>query len=83
MTLSQLGNAAGAAASDLVEVPRQRETVAPQRNDLDHPLLDSVRRSLAPGDPVARLLAGWPVPPARAIEVRSTRRGPGWLPLPG
>jgi hypothetical protein len=35
-------------------------------------LLDAIRRSLAPGDPVARLLATWPAPAVRAVAV--TRR---------
>lgn len=32
-------------------------------------LLEAIRRGLVPVDPVARLLAGWPAPPVRAVAV--------------
>jgi hypothetical protein len=48
----------------------------------DELLLDAVRRGLAPGDPVARLLAAWPAPPARAIATHVVRRGPARLAEP-
>jgi hypothetical protein len=59
MSLSQLGSAAGGA----VDAPGRREPVVaqptgPQPADADH-LLEAIRRGLVPGDPVARLLAGW------------------------
>lgn len=83
MTLLQPGSAAGTSALDSLAVPRQRAAVvAPQRDDNADSLLESVRRGLLPGDPVARLLARWPAPPVRAVEVhRSGRRG--LLPAPG
>jgi hypothetical protein len=80
MALSQVGNAAGEAALD-AGTPRQREPVAPRRPADDH-LLDAIRRGLSPGDPVARLLALWPPPPARAIQVSPARRPAGRLPGP-
>ena len=40
-------------------------------------LLEAVRRGLAPGDPVARLLAGWTAPPTRAVAVSRIVRGAG------
>ena len=53
MALTQVGSAAG---------------FAPQRSTADDTvLLDAIRRGLAPGDPVARLLAGWTVAPVRAV----------------
>lgn len=36
-------------------------------------LLEAVRRGLAPGDPVARLLAGWTAPPARPVVALPAR----------
>lgn len=83
MTLTQLGSAAGAAALARTEVPRQRTpVVAAERHADADSLLESVRRGLLPGDPVARLLARWPAPPVRAVEVRPARR-PGLLPTRG
>jgi hypothetical protein len=32
-------------------------------------LLEAIRRGLAPGDPVARLLAHWPAPSVQAVAV--------------
>ena len=62
MSLSQLGSAADGA----VDAPRRPEPAIPavpqpgasQTSDAER-LLDAVRRGLVPGDPVARLLAGW------------------------
>ena len=73
MALSQVGNDAGEAAHD-AGPPRQREPFAPQRLDADDSLLDAIRRTLAPGDPVARLLALWPPPPARPVRLPPVRR---------
>jgi len=80
MALSQVGNAAGEAALD-AGMPRQREPFVPRPTNADDPLLEAIRRGLVPRDPVARLLALWPPPPARAVEVVSRRRG-GLLPGP-
>jgi len=74
MALSQVGNAAGEAALD-AGMPRQREPFVPRPTNADDPLLEAIRRGLVPRDPVARLLALWPPPPARAVEVASRRRG--------
>jgi hypothetical protein len=76
MALSQVGNAAGEAAH-VSGVPRPREPFVPQLSS-DDSLLDSIRRTLAPGDPIARLLALWPAPPARAVG-SPPRRQPPWL----
>ena len=65
MALSQVGNAAVEAAH-VAALPRPREPFVPQRSS-DDSLLDSIRRALAPGDPIAHLLARWPAPPARAV----------------
>jgi hypothetical protein len=65
MALSQVGNVAGEAAH-AAGVPRPREPFAAQRSS-DDSLLDAVRRTLHPGDPIARLLAAWPAPPAQAV----------------
>ena len=67
MALTQPGSAAGGA----VDAPRRPEPAipaipqpavpqpgVPQPSDAER-LLDAVRRGLVPGDPVARLLAGW------------------------
>lgn len=59
MVLTQPGSAAGGA----VDAPRRPEPAVsqptvPQPSDAER-LLDAVRRGLVPGDPVARLLAGW------------------------
>jgi hypothetical protein len=59
MVLTQPGSAAGGA----VDAPQLPERAIPQPADPDW-LLDAVRRGLVPGDPVARLLAGWTAPPA-------------------
>jgi hypothetical protein len=72
MALSQIGNAAVEAAH-VTGVPRPREPFAPQRSS-DDSLLDSIRRTLAPGDPIAHLLARWPVPPAQAVGSPPRRR---------
>jgi hypothetical protein len=74
MALSQVGNAAGEAAH-VAGVPRPREPFVPQRSS-DDSLLDSIRRTLAPGDPIARLLALWPAPPAQAVGSPPRRRQP-------
>jgi hypothetical protein len=74
MALSQVGNVAGEAAH-VAGVPRPREPFAAQRSS-DDSLLDAVRRTLAPGDPVARLLALWPAPPAQAVGSPPRRRPP-------
>jgi hypothetical protein len=68
MALTQPGSAAGGA----VDAPRRPEPAIPQHADPDW-LLDAVRRGLVPGDPVARLLAGWTSPPARAVCTTSVR----------
>ncbi|MDT7579063.1 MAG: hypothetical protein QOK35_327 [Pseudonocardiales bacterium] len=75
MALTQVGSAAGEAAP-VVETIRRREVLAPQRlarHPDDDALLDAIRAGLAPGDPVARLLAGWTVVPAQAIATPGTR----------
>ena len=54
MALTQPGSAAGGA----VDAPRRPEPTVPQHTDADH-LIEAIRRGLVPGDPVARLLAGW------------------------
>ncbi len=64
-----------------VPQPPVPQPPAPRSADGDDRLLDAIRRGLAPGDPVARLLASWPVPPARAVATSTTRRAPA--PLPG
>ena len=66
MALSQVGNAAGEGAHDAGST-RLREPSVPRRTDSDDSLLDAIRRALVPGDPIARLLAGWPAPPVRAV----------------
>jgi hypothetical protein len=90
MALSQLGNAADATVpaagsprrwGPSVPQPPVPQPPAPRSADGDDRLLDAIRRGLAPGDPVARLLASWPVPPARAVATSTTRRAPA--PLPG
>jgi hypothetical protein len=67
MSLSQLGSAAGGAvdaprrpepATPTVPQPTAQQPTAQQPSDAER-LLDAVRRGLVPGDPVARLLAGW------------------------
>lgn len=70
MTLSEVGNAAGTSALDTA-LPQPRIPLHSVRSD--DVLLDAVRRGLAPVDPVARLLAAWPAPPARPVAV--WRRG--------
>jgi hypothetical protein len=69
MALFEIGSAADEAA---VDVPRRRDPVVPQCETPDH-LLDTVRRSLVAGDPVARLLAGWPLASAPTVGVPRTR----------
>jgi hypothetical protein len=61
MALNQIGNAADEAAA---ETARRGDTVvpqhsAPQTDSPDH-LLDAIRRSLQPVDPIRHLLAAWP-----------------------
>jgi len=73
MALLEIGSAAGEA----VDAPRRRDTVVPQRCDNPDTLLDAVRRGLQPGDPVARLLASWPLTPARAVEIVTPRPSTG------
>jgi len=72
MAVSQPGSAAGRA----LDAPRRPEPVLPQQSDSDR-LLDAVRKGLAPGDPVARLLSGWVAPPARAVVCITRGRPPG------
>jgi len=74
MALFEIGSAAGEVA---VDAPRRRDTVVPQRSDNPDTLLDAVRRGLQPGDPVARLLASWPLTPARAVEIIAGRPATG------
>jgi hypothetical protein len=76
MALSQVGNAAGEGAHD-AGTTRHREPSVPQRSS-DDSLLEKIRRGLVPGDPIARLLAGWPAPPVRAVG-HPARRRPGGL----
>ena len=73
MALFEIGSAADEAA---VDVPGRRDPVVPQCETPDH-LLDAVRRGLVAGDPVARLLAGWPLAPAPAVGIPRTRSGTG------
>jgi len=74
MALFEIGSAAGEVA---VDAPGRRDTVVPQRSDNPDTLLDAVRRGLQPGDPVARLLASWPLTPARAVEIVTPRPSTG------
>ena len=69
MALFEIGSAAGEAAAD---ARGRRDPVVPQCRETPDHLLDAVRRGLAPGDPVARLLAGWPITPTRAVGVPRT-----------
>jgi hypothetical protein len=64
MALIEIGSAADEAAAG---APVRRDPVVPPCRETSDHLLDAVRRGLAPGDPVARLLAGWPLTPARAV----------------
>jgi hypothetical protein len=79
MALSHPGSAAGEAAE--TGTSRSREPLVPRPGTSDETLLDAIRRGLHPGDPIARLLARWPRPAARAVEVPPGRRA-GWLPGP-
>ena len=72
MALSQLGNAAGEATLE-VGTSRPGEPFVPRRPHSDDSLLDAIRRGLRPGDPVALLLARWPRPAVRPIQVAPGR----------
>jgi hypothetical protein len=82
MALTQPGSAAGGA----VDAPRRPEPTVPQPTvpqptvpqptDAD-PLFEAVRRGLTPGDPVARLLAGWLTPPEAAVGTTRVRLATG------
>ena len=81
MAPSQVGSAADEAPS-IAETLRRREILLPQqltRHPDDDALLDAIRAGLAPGDPVARLLALWPVPPTRPVATHVVRSGPALL----
>ena len=79
MAVSQPGSAAGGA----LDAPGGLSPCFPQQSDSDR-LLDAVRKGLAPGDPVARLLSGWVAPPARAVVCITRGRPPGLtLPVAG
>jgi len=77
MALSQVGSAADAAADEatpVAETIRRREVPQQLARHPDHDaLLDAVRAGLAPGDPVARLLALWPTPPSRPVVTHVAR----------
>jgi hypothetical protein len=70
MALFEIGSAAGEVA---VDAPARRDPVVPRCPKTPDHLLDAVRRGLLPGDPVARLLADWPLTPARAVDIPRTR----------
>ena len=89
MALSQVGSAADEAAPGAGTSRRREPSVSPRsvspariplQTTADDQLLDAIRRSLTPGDPVARLLAGWTAPPARPVATHVVRSGPA---LPG
>jgi hypothetical protein len=63
----------GSAAAEGVDVPGRRDPVVPQCSKNPDHLLDAVRRGLAAGDPVARLLAGWSPTPRAAVGSPRTR----------
>jgi hypothetical protein len=78
MALSQVGSAADEATS-VADTIRRREVLVPRqiaRHPDDDVLLEAIRRSLVPGDPVARLLAGWTAPPARPVATHAVRSAP-------
>ena len=66
-------NTVGSAADEadpVAETTRRREILVPRqltRHPDDDALLAAVRAGLAPGDPVARLLASWTAPAARPV----------------
>lgn len=61
MALTKIGSVAGEAADAVVP-----QLGATRADPPDH-LIDAIRRSLQPGDPIGRLLAAWPPAPARAV----------------
>jgi hypothetical protein len=70
MALFEIGSAAGEAAAD---APVRRDPIVPRCNETSDHLLDAVRRGLAAGDPVARLLADLPLTPAPAVGIPRAR----------
>jgi hypothetical protein len=78
MALSQVGSAADEATS-VVETIQRREILVPQRlarHPDDDALLAAIRAGLAPGDPVARLLALWRAPTAQPVATPAARTPP-------
>lgn len=61
MALTKIGSVAGEAAD--AAVPQLSAT----RADTPDQLIDAIRRSLQPGDPIGRLLAAWPLTPTGAV----------------
>lgn len=60
MALTKIGSVAGEAAD--ADVPPLAT-----RADTPDQLIDAIRRSLQPGDPIGRLLAAWPLTPTGAV----------------
>ena len=76
MTRTPVGSAADESNHVAITRARREANHARRPDDVADVLLDAIRRGLEPGDPVARLLAGWTVPPTRAVTSQPTRRAP-------
>ncbi len=74
MTRTPVGSAADESNHVAITRARREANHARRPDDVADVLLDAIRRGLEPGDPVARLLAGWTAPPARAVTSPPPRR---------
>lgn len=77
MATKPVGSAADDASAPTDPVTRTLERrevhLARRPDDTAEVLLDAIRAGLRPGDPVARLLAGWTAPPARPVTTPTVR----------
>lgn len=74
MALTPVGSAADEADPVARTLERRAQHLVRHPDDTAEVLLAAIRRGLEPGDPVARLLAGWTAPPARAVTSPPARR---------